>query len=163
MYNQTTADEQTVIDKEFEKRIKDAESDGEKVTGRDKRKIWDEVIEDFKNGGIPVASILGDQAAKKLAKLLEVPNYPGLETSSEAQKKPSPKKQQLQFKAAPQQLLRKPETTSELKKAPPATQRTELPMGPENLARPGLPQGQKGFQKEATPPQQMQSPRLTSI
>jgi len=36
-------------------------------------------------------------------------------------------------------------------------------MGPETLARPGLPRGQKGFQKEATPPHKVQSPRLSSI
>lgn len=52
-----TSNEQAVFDKVYNDRIAAAEENGEKLTGKDKRKIYDEVMEDLAKGGISIDDI----------------------------------------------------------------------------------------------------------
>lgn len=52
--NQT---EQSVIDKVYEDRLAEKSKDGEKVTSKEKNKLYEEVMQDFEEGGITVDTI----------------------------------------------------------------------------------------------------------
>lgn len=49
--------EKKVFDKEYEQRISGAEDGGKKLSGKEKSKIYDEVMEDLKSGGIDIGVI----------------------------------------------------------------------------------------------------------
>jgi hypothetical protein len=69
-----TANEQTVIDSEVDKRVKEFEKNGKKVDGKQKNKIIEEVENDLKKGFIGVDAIesaLGGETYKKYNSLLE--------------------------------------------------------------------------------------------
>lgn len=52
-----TENEQKVVDKEVENRIKQAEDNGKTITNKQKNKIYDEVVEDLDKGGISIDTI----------------------------------------------------------------------------------------------------------
>lgn len=69
-----TANEQTVIDSEVDKRVKEFEKNGKKVDGKQKNKIIEEVETDLKKGFIGIDSIesaLGGDTYKNYNSLLE--------------------------------------------------------------------------------------------
>lgn len=62
-----TTNEQKVVDKVYEERIAEAEKSGEKLTTKEKNKLYDEVLEDLKKGGIStdtIESVLGGDTYK---------------------------------------------------------------------------------------------------
>ena len=54
-----TTNEQKVLDKVYEDRLAEAEKDGTKLTGREKSKIYDEVLDDLQKGAISTDTIEG--------------------------------------------------------------------------------------------------------
>ena len=52
-----TQNEQKVVDREYEKRIADAEERGKELSKSDKNKIYDQVVEDLNLGGISISTI----------------------------------------------------------------------------------------------------------
>ena len=52
-----TKNEQSVVDKVYEKRVAESEKQGEKLSKKDKNKLYDETIEDMQKGNIDVSEI----------------------------------------------------------------------------------------------------------
>lgn len=69
-----TENEQKVVDKEVENRIKQAEDNGETITNKQKNKIYDEVVEDLDKGGISIdtiESVLGGDTYKSYQDIVD--------------------------------------------------------------------------------------------
>lgn len=72
-----TANEQKVFDAEYEKRIAEKEKDGKKLSKNEKAKIYDDVLEDMKEGGIStdtIAEVLGGDSYKAYQEAIEKDN-----------------------------------------------------------------------------------------
>ena len=72
-----TANEQKVFDAEYKKRIEAKEKDGKKLSKNEKAKIYDDVLEDLKEGGIStdaIAEVLGGDSYKAYQEAIEKDN-----------------------------------------------------------------------------------------